>query len=152
METSFEGSFAWKGAGRATASSRQMKLVLASAELAHIVAGDSVVAVCRVKPEDTSPTGRAIASVAPRQVDFDCEAAQFQGLTGPATLILRGRGNPTPLLRFGTWLDGYRNAPLKVMTDHLSAQPEAAFEVPVRSDEELAKRVQRKPAIALQSH
>jgi hypothetical protein len=148
-ELSFEADFEWRGPGRATAAAaRGMKLVIASAELASIMDGEKSVALCRIKPEDTSSLGRAIASIGPKQVDFECEAAEFAGLTGPATLIFKGPGNPSPLLRFGTWLDGYRRAPLKVTTDHLSSQPSAANEVPARSADELAKRVQRKPAIA----
>ncbi|HUP56281.1 MAG TPA: hypothetical protein VM598_02435 [Bdellovibrionota bacterium] len=156
-ELTFEAEFEWRGPGRATASAargrgrgrgRGMKLVIASAELASIMDGEKSVALCRIKPEDTSSLGRAIASIGPKQVDFECEAAEFAGLTGPATLIFKGPGNLSPLLRFGTWLDGYRKAPLKVTTDHLSSQPSAANEVPARSAGELAKRVQRKPAIA----
>jgi hypothetical protein len=129
---------AWKAANGAA---HHMSVRIAdNSDSALILAGDQCLAICRVKPEaPETETGRAIASISPRQIDLDCSAADFAALTGPATLIFRGVGIENPVIRFGTWLDGYRQADLKIKADRL---------VPARSVQRMSRGVQRKPAIA----
>jgi hypothetical protein len=88
---------------------------------ARILSQGKVLANCATKAEaPMTETGRAIASLAPSQIDLECEATEFGAMTGPATLIFKGPGVETPVIRFGTWLDGYRQADLLVSTDRIS--------------------------------
>ena len=52
----------------------------------------------------------------PESFDFTCHGASFGALQMPASLILTNK----PLLRFGSWLKGYQQAPLRVQMDGLT--------------------------------
>lgn len=131
----FAAAFEWKAENGAV---HKMSVKISKdAEEAQILAAGQCLATCHVKAEPESEIGRTIASVSPRQIDLDCSAAEFAALTGPASLIFKGVEAPT--IRFGTWLDGYREASLQVQADRL---------VPARSVQRVSHGVQRKPAIA----
>jgi hypothetical protein len=137
-DPAFSASFEWKaenGAGH----KMSVRIARDTAD-AQILSGNQCLAVCRVKPDaPETEIGRTIASIRPRQIDLDCTASDFAALTGPATLIFRGVGVDTPMIRFGTWLDGYREASLTVQADRLE---------PARSVQREARGIDRKPAIA----
>lgn len=137
VNPAFSASFEWNATNGAN-HKMSVRIAKNSAD-AQILAGTQCLAVCHVKPEaaDTE-IGRTIASITPQHVDLDCSAADFSALTGPATLIFRGIGVDTPLIRFGTWLDGYREASLTIQADRLQ---------PPKSVESDARGVDRKPAI-----
>jgi hypothetical protein len=138
----FAASFEWKAENGA---SHKMSVRIAAGpedgkEEAQITSGKQCLAVCHVKPDaPETDIGRTIASITPRQIDLDCSAAEFAALTGPATLIFKGAGVDAPMIRFGTWLDGYREASLKVQADRLET---------ARSVQRVSRGIQRKPAIA----
>jgi hypothetical protein len=134
----FAATFEWQAANGAN---HPMSVRIAKDSThAQILAGDQCLAICQVKPnEPDSEISRTIASITPQHVDMECSAAEFAALTGPATLIFRGIGYESPVIRFGTWLDGYREAGLKIQADRLQSP---------KSVESDARAIDRKPAIA----
>lgn len=70
-------------------------------------------AVCRVKVWDKITPGQ------PNSLDLDCASTNLGALTTPATIFWSIRTGQ-PAIRFGTWLNGYKQADLKVEVDHFN--------------------------------
>lgn len=117
------------------------RLVVAETEgrklIAQIWSGNSCQATCRALSFEK---GKASSPVA---LHLECQSAQLSSLTASATLLWgRGRSlSKVPTLRFGTWLQGYRQAVLEVELDRFSS--------PRGSLPRIGKRMaDRSPAVA----
>lgn len=80
-------------------------------------------AVCSLnwaEPEVTLPGAEAIRPSSPASLAFSCQSVGFKELSVPVTLLRKSYISAIPILRFGTWLDGYRDAALHVTVDTYS--------------------------------
>jgi hypothetical protein len=84
--------------------------------VATISGAGSCQAVCTAKPLEKTDERRPIA------MDLACWSSQLEALNSPVTIVWPNaeRGTRANLLRFGTWVDGYREAALRVEFDHYS--------------------------------
>lgn len=125
----FSAAFQWSEAG----TPRGDYLLQMKDRSAQILQGNRCVAFCTVqtraknKGAKNAPgsglSGRKLAETQfPEAVDLECRATDLSGMVTPASLIFRteqGAGK-TPILRFGSWVNGYQETELKVQVDQLS--------------------------------
>ncbi len=118
-KVSYSASFQWIQPG--TGKPQSHKLVVgaqgSSGELsAQIWTGNQCEAICQ--PQSFDQDG----PMSPIAMQMNCRGARLGSFTTTATLLW-GRGQTmsrTPTLRFGTWLNGYEQAPLLVEVDQFS--------------------------------
>ena len=103
--------------------------------VAKLMNGSSCEAICDVQRIDTVGTGNSMQVAS---MEMTCQSAQFGALSSPATLWLRDdmTGRPATILRFGTWLQGYKQTMLTTEVD--------------RSDR-LAREIRKNNAVKLAS-
>src|SRR5262249_46212887 len=56
----------------------------------------------------------------PGVMDLACESVGFGALSAPAALVWANDEGTAPSLRFGSWLNGYKQASLTIEIDHFS--------------------------------
>lgn len=76
--------------------------------------GSECLSICRVEPEWRSQASR------PDSIQLQCANIQFDALSAQAVLLWPGIEAAHPILRFGTWLQGYRDFALSVKVDRYS--------------------------------
>lgn len=64
--------------------------------------------------------------LAPISMILECKSARFGPLNTPVTLYWPSGEVREPVLRFGTWLNGYFQTPLRVKYDHFTRTLEVA--------------------------
>lgn len=116
-EVVYSALFRWNGAnGQATQMRLTLKRVEGSKKLVALITEKNAdsrkpSALCQVK------------SLEADTIDLVCKSENFGALAAPATLIIRpakSRLDRRPaFVRFGTWLEGYKQAPLLVEADKL---------------------------------
>ena len=132
QNAAFQATFAWQGVGTAKARKMEIRIgkrALADTPVAQIREAGRCVAVCSIRtavPAPAEPSGRAptrsIAAVSfPDAIDMDCQSPELNGLASPASLIFRSASGEPSVLRFGSWLSGYKDARLDVKRDRLAS-------------------------------
>lgn len=78
-------------------------------------------AICRADNLEVVSNEPGMPSVA-TSMDLTCHSSSLGALGAPATVFFQSgqNGTQTPVLRFGSWLQGYEQAYLKVQTDQSS--------------------------------
>lgn len=75
-------------------------------ESARIWSGNQCEAICQASLGETS-------------VELQCHSVKFQPLSTPATLFWLAGWSGAPVLRFGTWLDGFEDYPVNAKLNQL---------------------------------
>lgn len=86
---------------------------------ARIMNGEQVEATCRADNLEVVSSESGAPKVA-TSMDLTCHSTSLGALGAPATVFFQA-GSQTPVLRFGSWLQGYEQAYLRVEKDR-SAQ------------------------------
>lgn len=74
----------------------------------------SCYAICGIRHFEKEGKARPVSML------LSCENAELARLTIPVTLIWASAYQKLPMIRFGSWLNGYQQASLRVKTDALS--------------------------------
>lgn len=113
-ELQYLASFELKGEpGRKSALELRVGKGSSKGWIAEIVSDNNCEAVCYSKEVEKNEAQEL------ESLDMKCKSKGIDALSAPATLLLStGRGK-APVLRFGSWLEGYREAMLQVQLDRL---------------------------------
>jgi hypothetical protein len=119
-ELNYVADFDWVIPGQTT---RKMKIRIGALQpyrhaepilVAHLISKGSCEATCRTQIFEKD-------GEAPLALEMRCQSSKFDALTVPVTLFWPAAlGKRSAVLRFGTWLEGYRQAPLFVQLDRWS--------------------------------
>ena len=110
----YKAAFDWMGT---SVVPKTMQLRIGAIEgrpemlVAQIVDGSECQAVCQIKAIERSNL------MAPVSMDLDCRGNKLNPLAAPATLFWAYGEELQPTIRFGTWLNGYQEASLRVEMD-----------------------------------
>lgn len=125
----YRASFEWNGESmlfvidRQTAKSRNSKNP--GPVVARIYSGEGcqLQAICFGKPDSAAKSAALADSRTTDELDLRCQGARLNRLSSPATLILKSETGSTAkdVLRFGSWLEGYRPTELSVEMNEFSS-------------------------------
>lgn len=113
----YKADFDWMGS---SVVPKAMQLRIGSLEgrpnekVAQIATGGECQAVCRIEAFEKSNLQMPVS------MDLDCRGNRLNPLAAPATLFFARGEELQPTIRFGTWLNGYQEAALRVDVDRYS--------------------------------
>jgi hypothetical protein len=125
----FAGTFDWKNAH--TGKSEKLKFVIGTPEhsekgtsVAQIWAGKQCQASCSSVDLGAASGAKAFAKdelSLPISLDLQCRGEELGALSARVAVLWGHGSRSETTLRFGSWVDGYEQAALKVEVDHFNA-------------------------------